>query len=77
MGENKQYEIIKDIPLSSDGSVKIKAGKLLTYTHGVFYLDGGMLPQSYQEDFKQLIYAEECNGWNYLVPIKQKTAFTK
>lgn len=73
--ENKQYEILKDIPLRN--GAKIRAGQMLTKTHGVFYLDGGMLSESYQEDFRQLVYAEECNGWNYLVPIRSKTAFTK
>lgn len=73
--ENKEYEIVKAIPLK--GGSTIQAGHILNKTHGVFYLDGGMLPQSYQEDFRQLVFAEENNGWNYLVPIKQKTAFTK
>ena len=73
--ENKQYEIIKDIPLKN--GARIRAGQLLTKTHDVFYLDGGMLPKDYQEDFRQLVQAEECTGWNYIVPIRQKTAFTK
>ena len=73
--ENKTYEIMKNIPLQ--GGAVIKAGQILTYTHGVYYLGGGMLPKDYQEDFKQLVYAEENTGWNYLVPLKEKIAFTK
>lgn len=73
--ENKEYEIVKTIPLK--GGASISAGQILTKTHGVFYLNGGMLPKAYQEDFRQLVFAEENNGWNYLVPITQRAAFLK
>lgn len=75
MEDNKTYEIVKNIPLK--GGAQINAGSMLTKTHGVFYLDGGLLPKDYQEDFRQLVFAEENNGWNYLVPLKTKIAFTK
>lgn len=75
MEDNKTYEIIKNIPLRN--GAQINAGSMLNKTHGVFYLDGGLLPRDYQEDFRQLVFAEENNGWNYLVPLRTKTAFTK
>lgn len=74
MEENKVYDIVKDIPLKSGG--KISKGQKLTKTHGVFYLNGGMLPIDYQKDFNGLVYAEEHTGWNYLAPIKSKTAWS-
>lgn len=73
MEDNKVYNIVKNIPLKGCGM--ISAGQQLTKTHGVFYLNGGMLPPDYQADFRGLVYAEENTGWNYLAPIKSKTAW--
>lgn len=73
MDENKTYDVVKDIPLKGHGI--IKAGSMLGFIHGVYYLDGGMLPRDLQEDFKNLVRAEELTGWNYLVPTRVKTAF--
>ena len=67
MKEGK-YRIIKDIPVGRDGE-RIKAGLDLFYLGGVFYMDGGMLDRSFQEDFSQLLHRESVNGWNYLAPI--------
>lgn len=74
MEENKFYDIVKNIPLQGGGM--IPAGKKLTRTHGVFYLDGGMLPKEYQQDFAGLVSIEEKMGWNYLAPLRTKTAWT-
>lgn len=72
--DNEFYEIVKGIPLKGGGF--IGAGNKLTKTHGVFYLNGGMLPSDYQKDFKELLFAEKSTGWNYLAPITTKTAYS-
>ena len=41
-----------------------------------YYLNGMMLPPDYQKDFGGLVYAEKMTGWNYLAPLKTKTAWT-
>lgn len=74
MEENKVYDIVRNIPLKGGGM--IAAGQQVTKTHGVFYLNGGMLPREYQEDFRGLVYAEENTGWNYLRPIVTRTAWS-
>ena len=71
--ENEIYEIVKNIPLRNGGD--IKAGSKLYKTHGVYYMDGGMLPSDYQEDFDGIVKAEKMTGWNYLVPLKTKIAW--
>lgn len=71
--ENEIYDIVKNIPLKSGGY--IQAGGKLQKAHGVYYLDGMMLPPDYQKDFSGLVYAERMTGWNYLVPLKSKTAY--
>lgn len=71
--ENEVYDIVKNIPLQGGGMIEI--GHKLTKTHGVFYLDGGMLPKSYQEDFRSLLFAEKNTGWNYLRPVITREAW--
>ena len=66
MVQEGKYTIVKDIPLG--GNDKIKAGTSIYLTNGVFYMDGGLLDQDFQEDFKNLIIREARNGWNYLRP---------
>ena len=73
MKEDKKYLLEKDIPLAN--GKKIAKGTTITRTHGVYYMDGGLLPQDYQEDFDQLISNEETYGWDYLVPVVKKRAF--
>ena len=73
MKQDKEYQIIKAIPLGN--GKEISKGTMITRTHGVYYMNGGMLPQDFQEDFDQLISREEQDGWNYIVPIKTKRAF--
>lgn len=73
MKEDKSYLVNKDIPLA-DGK-KIAKGTSITRTHGVYYMDGGMLPKDFQEDFDKLIEREEESGWNYIVPVVTKRAF--
>jgi hypothetical protein len=66
MVQEGKYTLVKDIPLGGDN--KIKAGTSIYLTNGVFYMDGGLLDQDFQEDFKTLIMREAKNGWNYLRP---------
>lgn len=61
-----KYTLVKDIPLGGDE--KIKAGTSIYLTNGVFYMEGGLLDQDFQEDFGALLERESRNGWNYLTP---------
>lgn len=63
-----KYAVVKDIPLDKEGNHAIKAGNEISLTNGVFYLNGGMLPPDYQEDFRNLLIIEATKGWRYLVP---------
>ena len=61
-----KYTLVKDIPLGGDD--KIKAGTSIYLTEGVFYMEGGLLDQSFQEDFRRLLEKETKYGYNYLRP---------
>lgn len=61
-----KYTLVKDIPLGGDE--KIKAGTAIYLTEGVFYMEGGLLDQSFQEDFRTLLERETKYGFNYLRP---------
>ena len=65
MREGK-YTLTKDIPLGGDE--KIKAGTSIYLTDGVFYMEGGLLDQDFQEDFARLLEREQKNGYDYLMP---------
>ena len=67
-----RYIINKDIPLDAKGEKKIARGRELYLTNGVFYLEGVLLPQEYQQDFRELLKKETKNGWNYVVPANPK-----
>ena len=73
MKQDKEYQVLKDIPIN--GGKAIEKGSMVTRTHGVYYLNGGMLPRDYQEDFDTLIETEEVTGWDYIVPVTKKRAF--
>lgn len=66
MAKDGKYTLIKDIPLGGDD--KIKAGTSIYLTEGVFYMEGGLLDQDFQEDFKRLLEREQRYGYNYLRP---------
>ena len=53
MKEDKNFVLNKDIPLA-DGK-KIAKGTLITRTHGMYYMEGGLLPADFQKDFDTLI----------------------
>ena len=74
MREDKQYVVIKSIPIC--GGKYIPVNSEISRIHGVFYLNGVILTNDYQEDFNLLIDSEEKDGWKYLSPIKQKVVFT-
>lgn len=71
--DNEFYDIVKNIPLKSGGV--ISKGGQLQKAHGVYFLNGGLLPPDYQKDFDGLVYAEKTTGWNYLAPLKTKVAY--
>jgi len=73
MKPDKEYTILKAIPLGN--GKEIAKGTMITRTHGVYYMNGGLLPQDFQEDFDSLIEKEEYEGWNYICPIVKKRAF--
>lgn len=61
-----RYLVAKAIPIGKTG--QIDEGRDIDYLHGIIYMDGGIVPPSYQEDFKHLIEYESKHGWNYLKP---------
>lgn len=71
MKQDARYEVIKAIPLGNGKEIPLKTA--IYRRHGVYYMDGGLLSQSYQEDFDNLISYEEAHGWNYICPIVTKT----
>ena len=66
MVKEGKYTLVKDIPLGGDE--KIKAGTSIYLTEGVFYMEGGLLDQGFQEDFRNLLEQETKYGFNYLKP---------
>ncbi len=70
-----KYEVIKAIPITKEKNIPL--GSMIYRRHGVYYMDGGLLPQNYQRNFDELIDYEEENGWYYLCPIKTIEAFKK
>ena len=66
--KNSKYVVLKDIPLNKEGTKVIQKGNEVSVTHDCIYLNGGLLPPDYQEDFRILITNEEKNGWKYLHP---------
>ncbi|WP_292473950.1 hypothetical protein [Methanosphaera sp.] len=66
MKNDSQYIVVKEIPLKEGGSIRVNTD--IYRMHGNYYMDGGLLPPAYQQDFDQLIENEEKNGWKYLRP---------
>jgi len=54
---DSKWLIVKDIPIDK-GQSTIKEGGIITFSHGVCYLNGGMLPLEYQEDFSNLVMTD-------------------
>lgn len=73
MQKNAQYVVVRPIPLG--GGKEIPVNTAIYRTHGVYYMDGGLLSEAYQQDFDRLIEQESVNGWKYLSPVKTKTLY--
>ena len=73
MKQDKRFLVIKEIPIK--GGKNIPVNTSIYRTHGVYYMDGGLLPNDYQKDFDALIEHEEETGWKYISPVKTRTAF--
>jgi hypothetical protein len=73
MKPDKKFLVIKAIPLY--GGKTIPVNTVIYRTHGVYYMDGGLLPEDYQQDFDRLIETEETKRWNYLSPVITRTAY--
>lgn len=73
MKPNKNYKVIKDIPL--EGGKSIPKGTEINRTHGFYYMNGVLLSYDYQQDFDMLIDKEEREGWEYFTAIVDKIAF--
>lgn len=67
MKKDQRFVIIKAIPLKDGKSIPVNTS--IYRTHGMYYMDGGLLPQDYQEDFDDLISQEEKSGWKYISPV--------
>ena len=63
---DKRYKVFKEIPLKGGEVIPINTS--VYQIHGNYYMDKGILPPDYQEDFDKLIKREELFGWNYLRP---------
>lgn len=66
--EDSKYVVLKDIPISKNGDKVIARGTEITVTHDCVYMNGGLLPMEWQEDFAHLIMKEKKTGWKYLHP---------
>lgn len=73
MKANKRFLVIKEIPLYGGKTIPVNTN--IYRTHGVYYMDGGLLPADFQEDFDDLIEYEEKNGWKYITPVKERIAY--
>ena len=74
MVKDGRYEVVKDITLAS-GKNLFKKGQIIYRTNGVYYLDGGLLSQNFQEYLRDFIAEEEQLGWEYVCPLKTREAY--
>lgn len=65
------YEVKKDIVLK-DGTELFHKGDKIYMTHGMFYVDMGVLPQEYQAWLKDFFIEEDKIGWPYIGKITTK-----
>ena len=73
MKPDQHYVVMKPIPLG--GGKEIPVNTDINRIHGVYYMNGVILTNDYQEDFNNLIEKEEITGWNYICPMKQKIMY--
>jgi hypothetical protein len=74
MKKDQHYVVIKPIPIGGTKTIPVDTD--INRTHGVYYMNGNLLPQDYQEDFDMLIEREEQTKWTYLCPVNKKTMLT-
>ena len=48
MKADKRFLVIKEIPLYGGKTIPVNTN--IYRTHGVYYMDGGLLPEDFQED---------------------------
>ena len=73
MKKNAQYVVVKAIPIS--GGEEIPVNTSIYRTHGMYYMDGGLLSEAFQRDFDELIEHETIHGWNYLSPVRTRILY--
>lgn len=73
MKKDQRFIVIKEIPLYGGKTIPVNTD--IYRTHGVYYMDGGLLPKDYQEDFDALIEKESETGWKFITPITTKTLY--
>lgn len=73
MKQDQQYVVTKAIPLGRDKFIPVDTD--INRIHGLYYMNGVILTEDYQQDFDNLIEKEERTGWKYITPIRQKTMF--
>ena len=49
MKADKRFLVIKEIPLYGGKTIPVNTN--IYRTHGVYYMDGGLLPEDFQEEF--------------------------
>ena len=64
--EDGRFIVVKPIPLGEGKTIKVNTE--IDRIHGNFYMDGGLLPLDYQQDFTKLIEHEMKTGWKYVRP---------
>ena len=61
-----RFIVVKSIPLGGGDSIRVNTE--IDRIHGNFYMDGGLLPLDFQQDFTKLVEREMKTGWKYLRP---------
>ena len=59
MKQDKKFLVIKAIPIK--GGKNIPVNTSIYRTHGVYYMDGGLLPNDYQKDFDGFDHRSLCD----------------
>ena len=61
-----RFIVVKPIPLGGGDSIRVNTE--IDRIHGNFYMDGGLLPLDFQQDFTKLVEREMKTGWKCLRP---------
>ena len=60
MKQDQQYVVTKAIPLGRDKFIPVDTD--VNRIHGLYYMNGVLLTDDYQQDFDNLIESEERTG---------------